>query len=114
MQSIQFSILRCLCRREKDRRRLRRIKGFLFFIVAEIQLIIEISLLVLKVNEISYHPCITCAKSILFFPVQRDAQGLGPTLDKAVGSCSLATPSKLQNLDHPNQQKQPVPYNQAA
>lgn len=45
-----------------------------FFKLPEIQLTIEISLLVLEINEISYHPCIMCTNITLFFPVQSDTQ----------------------------------------
>lgn len=87
MQSIQFSILRCLCRREKEeRRRLRRIKGFLFFTAPEIQLIIEISLLVLKRNKRDLLPSLhnVHQNHTLLSSAKRHTRGLGPTLDKAL------------------------------
>lgn len=111
MQSIQFSMLRCLCRREKDRRRLRRIKGFLFFIAPEIQLIIEISLLVLKRNKRDLLPSLhNVHRNHTLLSSAKRHTGVGTYPRQS----SLATPPQLQNLDHPNQQKQPVPYNQAA
>lgn len=59
----------------------------------------------------SHHSCLTQDNIILFFPAQTNTRGWDLCSMKWY---SLAALSKLQNLDSPDCQKQPIPYNQTA
>jgi len=85
-----------------------------FFKLPEIQLTIEISLLVLEINKWDLLPSLHNVHQhhTLLSSAKRHTVGAGIYSRYTVGSCSLPTPSRLQNLDHPNQQTQPVPYSQ--